>query len=85
VELVFDVRETGILAPELVRALEDGDPRVFLLEWNGPSAKPNSAIINTHTLQEGNEQVLAQVLSEAIRDRLASGRPAAATAAPVAE
>lgn len=84
VELVFDVRDTGILAPELVRALEDGDPRVFLLEWNGPSAKPNSAIINTHTLQEGDEQVLAGVLSEAIRARLASGRPAAA-AAPVAE
>jgi L-seryl-tRNA(Ser) seleniumtransferase len=84
VELIFDAGESGVHAPELIRALEDGDPRVFLLEWNGPSARPNSALINVHTLQEGEEQLLANVLSAAIRTTLAGSRPAT-TATTVAE
>jgi D-glucosaminate-6-phosphate ammonia-lyase len=69
VELVFGA-ESGIDAHELVLALEEHDPRVFLFEPTGPSAAPNSIVINTQTLQPGEEQIVVEALSEEIRTRL---------------
>jgi hypothetical protein len=71
VELVFGA-ETGINAHELVLALEEHDPRVFLFEPTGPSAKPNSILINTQTMQPGEEQIVVEALREAIDARLPS-------------
>jgi hypothetical protein len=62
--------QTGINAHELVQALEEHDPRVFLFEPTGPSAVPNSIVINTQTMQPGEEQVVVQALREAIGARL---------------
>lgn len=75
VELTFDEAETGISAPRLIEDLENREPRIFLLDWNGPSARPNSAMINTHTMRPGDEQVLGEVLSEEFRTRLAERQP----------
>lgn len=61
---------TGIDAHELVCALETGDPRLFLFEPNGPSAQPNSVIINTQTLQAGEERIVADVVHGALSQRL---------------
>jgi D-glucosaminate-6-phosphate ammonia-lyase len=69
VELVFGP-ESGIDAHELVLALEEHDPRVFLFEPTGPSAAPNSIVINTQTMQPGEEQVVVEALREEIRTRL---------------
>jgi hypothetical protein len=69
VELVFGA-ETGINAHELVLALEEHDPRVFLFEPTVPSAKPNSIVINTQTMQSGEEHQVVQALREAIDARL---------------
>jgi L-seryl-tRNA(Ser) seleniumtransferase len=69
VELVFGP-ETGINAHELVVALEEHDPRVFLFEPTGPSARPNSIVINTQTMQPGEEQIVVAALREAIGSRL---------------
>lgn len=80
VELVFDRGETGIDAHELVQVLEEGDPRVFLIEWTGPSACPNNATINSHTLQLGEEKPVAVAISRAISDRLTNRRPQVSTA-----
>ena len=68
-ELVFGP-ETGINAHELVLALEEHDPRVFLFEPTGPTAKPNSIVINTQTMQPGDERIVAEVLGQAIAARL---------------
>lgn len=78
VEIAFDETETGISAPDLVVDLENGDPRIFLLEWNGPTARPNSVMINIHTIQPGDEQILGHVLTEEFRTRLAERQPALA-------
>jgi seryl-tRNA(Sec) selenium transferase len=69
VELVFGP-ETGINAHELVVALEEHDPRVFLFEPTGPSAAPNSIVINTQTMQPGEEQIVVEALREVIGERL---------------
>jgi L-seryl-tRNA(Ser) seleniumtransferase len=69
VELVFGP-ETGINSHELVLALEEHDPRVFLFEPTGPSAKTNSIAINTQTMQPGDERIVAEVLHAAIAARL---------------
>jgi L-seryl-tRNA(Ser) seleniumtransferase len=69
VELVFGA-ETGIDAHELVLALEEHDPRVFLLEPTAPGAKPNSIVISTQTMQSGEEQLVVEALREAIDARL---------------
>ncbi len=69
VEVTFD-RSTGISARELIAALEEGNPRVFLFEPNGPSAKPNSVVIHCHTMQSGEEEVVAEVLRTAILKRI---------------
>jgi L-seryl-tRNA(Ser) seleniumtransferase len=69
VELVF-AAETGINAHELVLALEEHDPRVFLFEPTGPSAKPNSIVINTQTLQPGEEHLVVEALRDEIQARL---------------
>jgi D-glucosaminate-6-phosphate ammonia-lyase len=61
---------TGVVAHEVVTALEEGDPRVFLFEPNGPSARPNSIIINTQPLQPGEERIVAEVLRAALVARL---------------
>ena len=50
--------------------LEKGDPRVFLFEPGGPSAHPNSLMVNPHTLQPGEERIVATVLGAALRHRL---------------
>ncbi|HEX5501793.1 MAG TPA: aminotransferase class V-fold PLP-dependent enzyme [Thermomicrobiales bacterium] len=68
---------SGIDAHEVVAALEEGDPRVFLFEPNGPSARPNSLVLNTQTLRPGEERVVAAVLRAALEARLAGrARPA---------
>jgi D-glucosaminate-6-phosphate ammonia-lyase len=69
VELRFGP-ETGINAHELVVALEEHDPRVFLFEPTGPSAAPNSIVINTQTMQPGEEQSVVEALREVIGERL---------------
>jgi L-seryl-tRNA(Ser) seleniumtransferase len=69
VELVFEP-ETGIIAHELVLALEEHDPRVFLFEPSGPSARPNSIVINTQTMQAGEERIVVDALREMIGARL---------------
>jgi D-glucosaminate-6-phosphate ammonia-lyase len=69
VELLF-TSETGIDAHELVLALEEHDPRVFLFEPTGPTARPNSIVINTQTMQPGEERIVVEVLREAIAARL---------------
>ena len=51
-------------------ALEEHDPRVFLFEPTGPTAKPNSIVINTQTMQPGEEQLVVQALREVITARL---------------
>ena len=63
--------ESGIDAHELVVALEEHDPRVFLSEPTGPSAKPNSIVINTQTMQSGEERIIVDALREVIEERLA--------------
>jgi len=73
VEVVFR-QGSGVDAHELVTALENGEPRLFLLEPNGPSARPGSVIINTQTLQSGEERVVAAVLREEIAVRLHARR-----------
>lgn len=65
VELVFGP-ESGINAHELVVALEEHDPRVFLFEPTGPSARPNSIVINTQTMQPGEERIVVEALRELI-------------------
>jgi L-seryl-tRNA(Ser) seleniumtransferase len=69
VELVFGP-ESGINAHELVLALEEHDPRVFLFEPSGPSARPNSIVINTQTMQPGEERIVVAALREMICARL---------------
>lgn len=54
--------ETQIDTHELVLALEAGEPRVYLFEPNGPSARPNSLIVNTLTMRPGEERVVASVI-----------------------
>lgn len=78
VELLFSP-ETDINSHELVVALEDHDPRVFLFEPTGPSARPNSVLINTQTMQPGEEEIVVAALREAIGARL----PRTAQAVPV--
>ncbi|MGH9173172.1 MAG: aminotransferase class V-fold PLP-dependent enzyme [Vicinamibacterales bacterium] len=70
VELVFEA-ESGIDAHELVLSLEEGNPRVFLFEPDGPGARPNSVVINTQTMQDGEEEIVAEVVRSAIDARLA--------------
>jgi len=62
--------DSGIDAHELVVALEEHDPRVFLFEPTGPSATPNSIVINTQTMQPGEEQIVVEALRETISARL---------------
>jgi len=69
VELVFG-SETGIDSHQLVLAMEEHDPRIFLFEPTGPSAKPNSIAINTQTMQPGEEKIVAEALHAAIAARL---------------
>ena len=69
VELVFG-SDSGINAHQLVLALEQHDPRVFLFEPTGPTAKPDSIVINTQTLQAGEERIVVEALREAISSRL---------------
>jgi seryl-tRNA(Sec) selenium transferase len=69
VELLF-LPESGINAHEFVLAMEEHDPRIFLFEPTGPSAKPNAIAINTQTMQPGEEKIVAEALHAAIAARL---------------
>lgn len=69
VEVLFD-SALGIDSHQLVLELEQGDPRVFLFEPNGPSAKPGSVAIHCQTLQPGEEEVVAEVVRSAITRHL---------------
>ncbi len=80
VEITFD-QPTGVSARELIAALEEGDPRIFLFEPNGPSAKQNSVIIHCHTMQMGEEEIVAEVVKAAILKRL-TARPNEAAVVP---
>jgi L-seryl-tRNA(Ser) seleniumtransferase len=68
-ELTFDP-ETKVDAHELVLAMENAEPRVFLFEPNGPTALPNSIIINTMVMQPGEERVIVDTLRPAILERV---------------
>jgi len=72
VELTFDPA-TGIDASEVIAALEGHDPRIFLFAPTGPSARPNSVVINTHTMQPGEERIIGAALREALGERLQWG------------
>jgi L-seryl-tRNA(Ser) seleniumtransferase len=72
VEVVIDPA-TGIVAHELVVALEQGATRIYLFEPNGPTAQPNSVIINTQTMREGDERIIAEVLRPALEARMGAG------------
>ena len=80
VEITFD-SASGINASEMIASLEQGDPRVFLFEPNGPSAKPNSVIIHCHTMQTGEEEIVAEVVRTSILKRL-TARPNEAAVVP---
>lgn len=69
VELTFGPT-TGIDAGEVITALEEHDPRIFLFAPTGPSARPNSVVINTHTMQPGEERSIGAALREALGERL---------------
>jgi D-glucosaminate-6-phosphate ammonia-lyase len=69
VELLFGP-ETGINSHDLVVALEEHDPRIFLFEPSGPNARPNSIVINTQTMRPGEERIVVQALREVIGERL---------------
>lgn len=75
VELIFDQAETGIDADELLLALEEGEPRVMVIQWNGPTASPNNLTINTHTMKPGEEEIVANVMSQAIANRISNRVP----------
>src|SRR4051812_22801847 len=77
VELVFDA-STGIDSHQLVLAMEEHDPRIFLFEPTGLTAKVNSICINTQTMQPGEEEIVATALHTAIAERLRRGEPGAA-------
>ena len=70
VELVF-APDAGIDARELIAELEQHDPRIFLFAPTGPSAAPNSVVVNTHTLQPGEERLIGAALRETLAERLA--------------
>lgn len=78
VELIIDRDETGIDANELLVALENGEPRVFVIAWNGPTASPNNLTINTHTMKAGEEEIVASTMTSAITSRINSRVHAAA-------
>ncbi len=80
VEITFEPG-SGISASELIASLENGDPRVFLFEPNGPSAKPNSVVIHCHTMQSGEEEIVAEVVRAAVLKRLPA-HPNGVTVAP---
>lgn len=65
VELLF-APESGVDTHDLVLALEEGEPRVYLFEPNGPTARPNSLIVNTHPLRPGEERVVAEAVRAAL-------------------
>ncbi len=69
VEVLFDA-SSSIDPHELVLDLENQDPRVFLFEPTGPSARSNSIVINTHTMQPGEESIVGESLRAAIAWRL---------------
>jgi len=69
VELHF-LPESGIDSHQFVLAMEEYDPRIFLFEPTGPSAKPNAIAINTQTMQAGEEKIVAEALRAAIGARL---------------
>jgi L-seryl-tRNA(Ser) seleniumtransferase len=77
VELVFTT-DSGIDAHELVLALEEHDPRVFVFEPTGPTAKANSIVINTQTMQPGEEHIVVEALRETIGARLPQAAEAVA-------
>jgi D-glucosaminate-6-phosphate ammonia-lyase len=68
-ELTFDPA-AQVNAHELVLAMESAEPRVYLFEPNGPSAEPNSIIINTQVMQPGEERVIVDTLRPAIMQRV---------------
>lgn len=69
VELHF-LPESGIDSHAFVLQMEDHDPRIFLFEPTGPSAKPNAIAINTQTMQAGEEKIVAEALREVLGARL---------------
>lgn len=69
VEIHF-LPESGIDSHQFVLAMEEHDPRIFLFEPTGPSAKPNAIAINTQTMQAGEEKIVAEALRSAIGARL---------------
>ncbi len=68
-ELRFDAT-SHIDAHELVTALEEGETRLYLFEPNGPSSVPNSVVINTQTMQPGEERAISDILRPALLERV---------------
>lgn len=69
VELFF-TPESGIDSHQFVLEMEENDPRIFLFEPTGPTARPNAIAINTLTMQPGEEEIVAKELARAIAQRL---------------
>ena len=69
VELFF-TPESGIDSHQFVLDMEENDPRIFLFEPTGPSARPNAIAINTQTMQAGEEEIVAKELAKALAQRL---------------
>ncbi len=67
-ELTFD-GEANVDAHALVLAMEQAEPRIYLFEPNGPTAAPNSIIINTQVMQPGDERAIVDTLRPAILSR----------------
>jgi L-seryl-tRNA(Ser) seleniumtransferase len=69
VELQF-LPESGIDSHQFVLEMEDHNPRIFLFEPTGPSAKPNAIAINTQTLQPGDEEIVARELAAVLSQKV---------------
>jgi L-seryl-tRNA(Ser) seleniumtransferase len=77
VELRF-LPESGIDSHQFVLEMEDHNPRIFLFEPTGPSAKPNAIAINTQTMQPGDEEIVAREIAAVLSQRVPQAVPVAA-------
>jgi len=77
VELLF-LPESGIDSHQFVLEMEEHNPRIFLFEPTGPSAKPNAIAINTQTMQPGDEEIVAREIANVLSQKVSRAVPVAA-------
>ncbi|MGE3268703.1 MAG: aminotransferase class V-fold PLP-dependent enzyme [Chloroflexota bacterium] len=75
---IFFTPESGIDSHQFVLDMEENDPRIFLFEPTGPTARPNAIAINTLTMQPGEEEIVARELARALGQRVPQAQPIAA-------